>query len=62
MRKAMHDYRNWTTIDWQRAETAFKDEAKERIERANWIEKELPAVEKAVASLERENPMHVIRR
>ena len=34
MRKAIHDYRNWAETDRQRAETAFKDEAKERIERA----------------------------
>ena len=61
MRKAMHDYRVWAETDRQRAETAFKDEAKERIERAktreqraNRIEKELPAVEKTVAALERE--------
>ena len=61
MRKAMHDYRVWAETDRQRAEGAFKDEAKERIERAelrenraNRIEKELPAVDKTVAALERE--------
>jgi hypothetical protein len=61
MRKAIHDYRNWAETDRQRAEGAFPDDAKERIERAelresraNRIEKELPAVEKAVAALERE--------
>ena len=61
MRKAVGDYRNWATIDRQRAETAFKDEAKDRIERAEMreqradrIEKQLPAVEKTVAALERE--------
>jgi hypothetical protein len=61
MRKAMQDYRTWAETDRQRAEGAFKDEAKERIERAemrearaNRIEKELPAVEKTVAALERE--------
>jgi len=61
MRKAIHDYRNWAETDRQRAEEAFQDEAKERIERAelrearaNRIEKELPAVEKTIAALERE--------
>jgi hypothetical protein len=45
-------------LDRQRAEGAFKDDAKEQIERAelrenraNRIEKELPAVEKAVTAL-----------
>lgn len=61
MRKAVHDYRNWAETDRQRAETAFKDEAKERTRRAEMrearadrVEKELPAVEKTVATLERE--------
>ncbi|NLX99040.1 MAG: hypothetical protein GXY83_23095 [Rhodopirellula sp.] len=61
MRNAIHDYRNWAETDRQRAEGACKDDAKERIERAemsearaNRIEKELPAVEKAVAALEPE--------
>ena len=31
MRKAVHDYRNWAETDRQRAEGAFKDEAKERV-------------------------------
>lgn len=58
---AVYDYRNLAETDRQRAETAFKEEAKDRIERAETceqradrIEKELPAVQKTVAALERE--------
>jgi chromosome segregation ATPase len=62
LRRAAAEFRNWATIDRQKAErVGFEDQAKvasehaeQRERRAGEIDKELPAVEKSIVALERE--------